>query len=58
MEQRTAAKYCGYTWQDYINLPGDPWYKAPGQDDSKAEVIAFYRLSIMMQNIEDSVRYG
>lgn len=58
MEQRQAAQYCGYTWAEYSELPGDPWYKRPDQADSKAEVVAFYRLSMAMRNIEDSVRYG
>lgn len=58
MEQRQAAKYSGYTWEAYNRLPGDPWYKGDEYTDSKAEVIAFYRLDVAMRGIEDSVRYG
>jgi len=49
MEQRYAATHSGYTWQTYLDLPGsDDW--ADG-DDSKAKVIAFYRLSKLIEAI-------
>ena len=50
MEQRYAAIHSGYTWREYLDLPGSDDWAGDGQD-SKAKVIAFYRLSKLIEAI-------
>jgi len=58
VEQRQAARYSGYTWDEYVQLPGDPWCMDPQDTDCKADVVAFYRVEKRIAAIEDSVKYG
>lgn len=52
-EQRFAARAAGYTWPEYLALPGDPWaMRLFGEDDCKANVIALYRIESAMQAME------
>lgn len=47
-----AAKSQGYTWPEFLDLPGDPWAMALcGVDDCKANVIAMYRIETAIDAI-------
>lgn len=52
MEERLAAAHCGYTWEQYLTLPGADWWIDPtAPTDSKASVIAFYRADNLMKAV-------
>ena len=44
MEERLAAQWSGYTWEQYLVLPGaDRWIDPENPSDSKAMVLATFR---------------
>jgi vancomycin permeability regulator SanA len=51
-ERRMAAKSQGYTWPEFLDLPGDPWaMELCGVDDCKANVVAMYRIETAVEAI-------
>lgn len=47
LDERRAAHYGHYSWTDYLGLVGDPWWAF--DSDSKADVIAFYRVNTLLE---------
>ena len=43
LEERQAARYAGYTWEQYLALPGAEWWLET-DGDSQAKVLAMYRI--------------
>lgn len=55
LEHRLAAQWAGYTWPQYLDLPGDPVWMAPlGVQDCKALVVVAYRVSSLLDAIRSS----
>ena len=55
MEQRLAANAAGYTWTEYLKLPGDfRWVDPMVDEDCKAMVIASYRVILDLEAMRNS----
>lgn len=54
IEERLAAQFSGYTWEQYQTLPGADWWIDPeAGGDSKASVIVFYRVAKRIEYIQN-----
>lgn len=55
MEQRLAAQAAGYSWAEYLKLPGDfRWVDPLVDTDCKAAVIAAYRVMMDLEAMRTS----
>lgn len=52
VEQRMAATAVGYTWTEYLDLPGDPWAMDDEDGDCKAFVVILYRYQQVLKAME------
>lgn len=43
LEAREAARFAGYTWEQYDALPGAAWWQGEQDRDNKAAVLVHYR---------------
>lgn len=56
MEQRLAAKHSNLTWDEYQRLPGsNEWVDVNNPCDSKADIVAFYRMDSLIHAISSDV---
>jgi hypothetical protein len=44
LEAREAARFAGYTWEEYDALPGASWWQGENDRDCKAFVLVHYRM--------------
>ena len=51
-EHRLAAEACGYRWDEFVRLPGDPWAMDDRATDCKAAVIALYRIKQVLEAMD------
>lgn len=56
LEEVLAAKYHGYTWEQYQALPGAEWWAFGG--DCKSEVLARYRMLTAYEQRLEALRNG
>lgn len=54
MEQRLAAQWAGYTYEQYQALPGASWWSTTGE--CKANVIVSYRAFKLMEALSYETR--
>lgn len=53
MEEALAAQWAGYTWIEYLTLPGAEWWVDPDEGgDSKAMVLMKYRTAMRIEAIQ------
>jgi len=55
LEERYAATYSGYTWQEYQQLIGSDMWLNDEMVDSKASVIAYYRMANRIEGIRNDI---
>lgn len=52
LEARIAARTAGYTYEQFCALPGAMCWKTPDDVDSQAEVIALYRITRALDEMD------
>lgn len=55
LEERYAATFSGYTWQEYSGLVGSDRWLTGDSVDSKASVIAYYRVANRIEGIRNDI---
>ena len=56
LDERLAAQWAGYTWPQYLALPGDDrWVNYRRYADCKAWVLAAYHVSLELDGLKDTL---
>lgn len=51
LEAREAARFSGYTWEQYEGLPGASWWMGEHDRDCKAFVLVHYRMQTRLEAV-------